>query len=131
MNDTLKIKYSKKQLRYALLFGVIWIVIYIFYALFRPDSYFGYGYLVMAIVFFAIYIHKKIFHYASIKNGILTRHTIFPKRIRLRDITEVDYFAGKYTLQTNHSTISINTMELDANSIKDLKKILDKINTKP
>lgn len=131
MDYILKIKYSKKQLRYGLLFGILWIAIFIFYVVFRPESYFGYGYLVMAIVFLAIYFHKKFFHYATIKNGILTKNNLLPKRIKLNEVTEVFYFAGKYQLKTNHSAMSINTLEIDQDSMKELKKILDNLKPKP
>ena len=131
MEKVIKIKYSKKQLRMGLVFGLLWIGIFIIYALFRPESYFGYGYLVMALIFLALYVYKKVFHYAKIEDGILTKNSILPKRIRLEDVRAVHYFAGKYQLKTQQTEISINTMEIDPNSLKELKKILDHIKPMP
>lgn len=131
MEKVIKIKYSKKQLRMVVVFGLLWIGIFLIYALFRPESYFGYGYLVMALIFLALYVYKKVFHYAKIEDGILTKNSILPKRIRLEDVTAVHYFAGKYQLKTQQTEISINTMEIDPNSLKELKKILDHIKPMP
>ena len=128
MSSILQIKYSKKQLRYSLIFGILWIVIFVAYLIFRSESYFGYGYLTIGIVFIGIYVYKKTFHYATINNGVLTKHNFTPKRIQLDQIIDVHYFAGKYTFKTEKSEISINTMEIDEKSIEDLKKIIHQIN---
>ena len=128
MTSTLQFKYSKKQLRSTLLFGLLWLIIFGFYFFFRTDSYFGYAYLIMGILFFASYIYKKTIHYATIQNGILTKHDPLPKRINLDQITDISYFAGKYKLLTQDSEMIINTMVLDKTSLEDLKKIINQIN---
>lgn len=121
-------KYSKKQLRIVFLFGILWFLIFAFYFFFRTESYFGYAYLVIGILFMGSYIYKKTFHFASLKNGILTKNDLLPKRINLDEVTEVNYFAGKYKLVTKTSEMIINTMILDQSSIEELKKIITQIN---
>ena len=128
MSSIIQIKYSKKQLRYSLIFGILWILIFVAYLIFRSESYFGYGYLAIGIFFLGTYFYKKTVHYATIKNDILIKNNIIPKRIQLDQITDVQYFAGKYTLISNNSEISINTMEIDKKSIEDLKKVINQIN---
>ncbi|MEO5788171.1 MAG: hypothetical protein ACOH2D_04955 [Gelidibacter sp.] len=128
MTSTLQFKYSKKQLLTILLFGILWLLIFGFYFFFRTESYFGYGYLAIGIGFLGSYIYKKTVHYATIKNGILTKHDLLPKRINLDQITDITYYAGKYKLMTKQSEMIINTMVLDKTSIEDLKKIINQIN---
>lgn len=128
MTSTLQFKYSKKQLRYSLVFGILWIVIFAAYLIFRSDSYFGYGYLAIGIFFLGTYIYKKKFHYATIKNGVLIKNDILPKRIKLDEITDVHYFSGKYKLMTKNSEMTINTMVIDKTSIDVLKNIVKQIN---
>lgn len=128
MNPTLQIKYSKKELRISLLFGTILVIIFILYTILRSDSYFGYAYLATGILLLATYIYKKIFNYATIKNGVLIKHAIIPKRIQLDQIIDVFYFSGKYKLMTKNSTLLINTMVIDKKSIEELKIIIKQLN---
>lgn len=128
MDSIIQLEYSKKQLRYSWMFGILWMLIFAFYFIFRKESYFGYAYLAIGILFLGTYIYKKTVHYATIKNGILIKKSIFSKRIKLDQITDVRYFAGKYSLMTDASEITINTMLLDKKSIDDLKKIIHQLN---
>ena len=128
MTSTLQFKYSKKQLRYSLGFGILWMLIFAFYFFFRTESYFGYGYLTIGILFIGSYIHKKLFYYATLKNGVLTKNDILSKRIKLDEITDVSYLGGKYKIMTTNSQMMINTMELSETSINDLKKVLEQVN---
>lgn len=128
MTSTLQFKYSKKQLRYSLGFGILWIIIFVAYLIFRSDSYFGYGYLIIGIFFLGTYVYKKTFHYAKIKNGVLIKNDILQKRIKLDEVTDVNYFSGKYKLLTKNSEMTINTMVIDKTSIEDLKKVINQLN---
>ena len=128
MRSAQQFKYSQKQLRTIFLFGILWLVIFGLYFFFRSESYFGYGYLVIGISFLASYIYKKTVHYATLKNGILTKHDMLPKRINLDQITDVNYYAGKYKIMTKQSEMTLNTMVLDKASIEELKKIISQIN---
>lgn len=130
MSRVVPIKYSKKQLRFSWLFGVLWLCIFGFYTIFLSDSYFGYGYLIIGILFLGTYIYKKTVHYITIKNGVLTKHGFFSKHVPLDQIKEVRYFAGKYKLVTPTSEVIINTMLIEKQSLDELKKILDHLNRK-
>lgn len=128
MKPSQQFRYSKKEQRYSLLFGILWLVIFVFYKFFRPDSYFGYGYLAIGIVFIGTFIYKKTSPYASIKNGVLSKNMIFSKRIKLDDITDIQYFSGKYKLTTTTSEMTINTMAMDKRAVEDLKNTIKHIN---
>ena len=128
MNSNLQFNYSQKQLRYSLGFGVLWLIIFIAYLIFRSESYLGYGYLVIGVLFIGSYFYKKIFHYAVIKDGVLIKNDVLKKRIKLDEITDVHYFSGKYRLLTPHSEMIINTMVIDKTAIEDLKKVIKQIN---
>ncbi|MEO8773630.1 MAG: hypothetical protein ABI371_04800 [Gelidibacter sp.] len=128
MTSTQQFKYSQKQLRYSLGFGILWIIIFVGYLIFRSESYLGYGYLAIGILFLGSYFYKKIFHYAIIKDGVLIKNDILPKRIKLDTITDAHYVAGKYKLMTKTSEMTINTMVLDKTSIENLKKVIKQLN---
>ncbi len=128
MKSVHQFKYSRKQLRSTLLSGILWFLIFGFYFFFRTESYFGYGYLAIGIGFLGSYIYKKALHYATLKNGILTKNNLLPKRINLDQITDVTYFSGKYKLITQDSEMIINTMVLEKNSLEDLKQIIKQLN---
>ena len=130
MTSTLQLKYSKKQLLYSLGFGLLWILIFVFYYVFRSESYFGYGYLAIGVVFLANYLYKKLFHYASIENGVLIKNDLFRKQIKLNEITDLHYFSGKYKLLSRQSEMTLNTMLLEKKSLEDLKKVIKQINNK-
>jgi len=130
MSAVIQIKYSKKQLRYSLIFGLLWLLIFVFYIIFRSESYFGYGYLVIGILFLGTYFYKKSVHYITIKEGVLTKNGIPSKRVQLDEITEVRYFAGEYKLVTDASELTINTMLIHKDSLKNLKSILDQLKSK-
>ena len=53
---------------------------------------------------------------------------MLPKRINLDQITDVNYYAGKYKIMTKQSEMTLNTMVLDKASIEELKKIISQIN---
>ena len=121
------IKYSKKQLRQNLIFGVIWLLIFIGYLSFGSQSNLRYGYLIMGIFFLSNYLYQKTKHYLTIEGGFLKKNYIFPKKISLKDIKEVRYFAGEYKLISENSELKINTVVIDKTSLKDLKVILDNL----
>ena len=128
MTSNLQFNYSQKQLRYSLGFGILWLIIFIAYLIFRSESYLSYGYLVIGVLFIGSYFYKKIFHYAVIKDGVLIKNDVLKKRIKLDEITDVHYFSGKYRLLAPHSEMIINTMVLDKTAIEDLKKVIKQIN---
>src|SRR5690606_6837181 len=121
------IKYSKKQLRQNLIFGVIWILVFIGYLSFGSQSNLRYGYLIMGIFFLSNYIYQKTKHYLTIENGVIKKNYIFPKKIFLEDIKEVRYFAGEYKLISDSSELIINTVVIDETSLKDLRSVLDNL----
>jgi hypothetical protein len=125
--STIFIKYSKKQLRHNLIFGIIWILIFIGYLSFGSQSNLRYGYLIIGIFFLGNYLYQKIKHYLTIENGVLKKNYIFPKKISLEDIKEVRYFAGEYKLISNTNELIINTVVIDKTSLKDLRSILDNL----
>lgn len=130
MDDTILIKYSKKQLRYSLIFGTFLLLIFIGYLIFNNGSFFGYGYLLSGLFFMGTYFYKKFFHYATIENGVFKKSGFKAKQIKLNQVEEVNYFAGEYKLVSKNQLMKINTMEIDAASLIVLKKIFANLKTK-
>ena len=80
---------------------------------------------IFLLIFYIFYTEKQ---YLTIKNGILTKNDMFlSKSIPLRDIKEIKYFAGDYTLITDHKKLTIETDPIDKNSLEKFKAILNEL----
>lgn len=119
------IKYSKKPLNYSLIFGILWLVIFISYLVSGNIRYFKYFYLIVGIPLLITYIFEKTKHYLTIENGVITKNQLFPKRIELAKITDIRYFAGEYKLISDTSEMRILTQFIDKDSLEDLKAVIE------
>ena len=64
----------------------------------------------------------------TIKNGILTKNSLIPKKIKLNEIKRIKKFAGDYKLKTNGSEFVIDTQIIDPSSLAELNAELEKLN---
>lgn len=124
MDFNLYIKYSQKQLRFSLLTGIVWLAFFVFYFYSENDHDIGYIYLAIGVFSLGTYVYKKTVHYATIKDGVLIRNQIIPKRRELNQIMNLKFDSGKYTFMTENSAITLNTMGIDTQSIEDLQKVI-------
>jgi hypothetical protein len=119
------IKYSKKRLNYNLIFGLIWLLIFVAYLFLKTNSFLKYGYLFIGILFLSTYFFEKTKHYLTIENGVITKNQLFPKRIQLDKIKDIRYFAGEYKLISDTSEIRILTQFIEKKSLEDLKTVIE------
>lgn len=124
------IKYSKKRLNYNLIFGLIWLLIFVAYLFLKTNSFLKYGYLFIGILFLSTYFFEKTKQYLTIENGVITKNQLFPKRIELDKITDIRYFAGEYKLISDTSEMRIITSIIEKQSLEDLKALMDTLKLK-
>jgi hypothetical protein len=62
--------------------------------------------------------------YLKIESGVLTKNSLFPKKINLSDIIQIKKFAGDLTLFTATDKLVINIDWVDKDSFKELELLL-------
>lgn len=133
----MKIKYSKERLRSSYKFGLIFVIagvlVTIAFALFSDSNKFelesaGIGLIGFGIFSLVIYYYENRKQYLTIKNGILTKNTLIPKKIDLSEIEQIKKFAGDYKLKSNKTEFVIDTQIIDPNSLVELNTELEKLN---
>lgn len=124
----MKIRYTKKRLRYNLIFGILWMVLGSSAIIFESGNVFNYGYLIMGILYLGTYLFENSKQYLTIENGIISKNLLIPKNINLNEITRIKKFAGDYVLKTDSTELKINTGLIDKNSLLELNAVLDNLN---
>lgn len=125
----MRIKYKKRQLNVNLVFGVFWLAFGLL-SLFTKEntSWTDYGYLVISVMYFALYYYQRQQGYLMIENGVMRINGSFGKKIKLTDIKEIKKFAGDYIIKTDKKELGINTQLMDPKSLVALDEELAKLN---
>jgi hypothetical protein len=125
----MRIKYKKRQLNVNLVFGVLWLAFGLL-SLFTKEntSWTDYGYLVISVMYFALYYYQRQQGYLMIENGVMRINGSFGKKIKLTDIKEIKKFAGDYIIKTDKKELGINTQLMDPKSLVALDEELAKLN---
>ncbi len=119
------IRYKKKYLKSRLIFGIGFPLLGLAAILLDDNpSIFFYGYFLIGFIGLATYLFEKQKQYLSIENGILTKNTLFPKKIHLADIILIKKFAGDLTLITEKEKLVINIDLIDEESFVNLELLL-------
>lgn len=133
----MKIKYSKVRLNSNYQFGVTFviagIIMTIVFTFFNTANKFeldaaGFGLFGGGCFSLLIYYFEKKKQYLTLKNGVLTKNTLIPKKINLKDITSIKKFAGDYILKSNSTEFVIDTQIIDFDSLNDLTIELEQLN---
>ena len=124
----MKIKYTKRRLRYYLIFAVLWLLMGIISITSYPEARLNYGFFIFGMVYLSIYLYTRYHQYLSIENGIITKQSLIPKKLNLSEIQQIRKFGGDYTLKTDTEELKINTQIIDKESLIALDKILDNLN---
>ncbi|WP_235841756.1 hypothetical protein [Confluentibacter sediminis] len=124
----MKIRYTKKRLRYYLIFGILWMVLGSSAIIFESGNVFNYGYLLMGILYLGTYLFENRKQYLTIENGVISKNLLVSKKINLNEITRIKKFAGDYVLKTDLTELKINTGLIDKTSLSDLNAVLDNLN---
>ncbi len=137
--DMKKIKYAENQLKQSYFLGIFFIisgiiltVVFTIYGGLEELNLDGSGIGLIGGGILALITHYyvKQKQYLTIKNGILIKNSLFPKKINLNQIRRIKKFAGDYTLITENSKLTIDTQVIDKNSLKELNSELEKLEVK-
>uniref|UniRef100_UPI00404AE5D5 hypothetical protein n=1 Tax=Gelidibacter sp. TaxID=2018083 RepID=UPI00404AE5D5 len=124
----MKIRFTKKRLKYYLIFGIIWLVFGTTAVIFNSENVFNYGYIIIGILYFGTYLFENNKHYLTIENGIISKNHLIPKKINLNEIKRIKKFAGDYILKTDSTELRINTELIEEKSLAELKTVLENLN---
>ncbi|MDR5589083.1 hypothetical protein [Christiangramia sp. SM2212] len=61
--------------------------------------------------------YERKHQYISIQDGTLTRHSIFPKSIKIDEIRKIHKFINTYQIETSNKTLTINKNIIEAESM--------------
>ncbi|MBO3100091.1 hypothetical protein [Gelidibacter pelagius] len=124
----MKIKFKKKRLRYFMAIGILWLIFGVIAVIFFSDNIFNYGYLLLGILYFSIYLFEHNKQYLTIEDGTISKNHLIPKKINLKDIKSIKLFAGDYKLKTDTDELIIDTKFIDEKSLIDLETVLKSLN---
>ena len=125
----MKIFYNKRQLKVALIFGIIWIVIGLAAIISRSENNFLTGFTFLGIAYLILYLIKRNIPYVLITDEFIQVHNFIRKKIYLKDIQEIKYFAGDYILRSSDKELRIDTNFVDKESLPKLKKFIEELKT--
>jgi hypothetical protein len=132
----MKFRYIKNRLKYGIVIGALYAISGIIIILIckinnntNGTAYsVGLGILSVAPVSLLISLFEHKNQYLSIKNSILTKHTLFPVSINLKQEISVKKFAGDFTLKTKDKKFIIDTHIINASCLEKLSQELNKYN---
>lgn len=132
-----KIRYTKERLKSNLRIGILFMAIGIIAILlafvigeWKSISFIsiGIGQISAGIFLFALYYFENKKQYLTLKNGELTKNTLFPKKLKLTEVKSIREFAGDLKLITERGGFVIDTQIIDPDSLVELKNELKKHN---
>lgn len=107
--------------------GIVLIIIFAFYngpgTLYGSSA--GIGLIAGSLFTFGIYFFEKQRQYLTIKNGMLIRSGLFPKKIKLDRVVQIKKFAGDYILLTDKEKFTIDTQILEWEDLVVLERELN------
>lgn len=120
----IKILYNQKQARRTFVFGILAVVLGILAQIYRPNYLLG-GFIGIGIVYIVTYIAQTFSPYVLITTDFIQRNSFPIKKIALKDITEIKYFAGDYIIKKPGKEIVIDTNYIDKESLPLLRQFVD------
>jgi len=125
----MKIKYTKKKLRFNLIMGLVWLVFLLVNMIFNDfNKWSDYIWIAVPLMYIGMYFYEYFNQYLTIYDGIIKESSPFGKKVYLNEIIEIKKFAGDYILKTTKKELTINTQIIDPNSLSDLNSELEKLN---
>ncbi len=131
-----KIRYSKERLRGNLRLGIFFVAIGIILTLlsfvFSWEKFslasMGTGQILAGFPMFIIYYFENKKQYLTVKNGELIKNSLFPKKIKLKEVKVIREFAGDLRLITGNTEFVIDTQIVETNSLQEFRSILKNYN---
>ncbi len=127
----MKIAYKKKHLTTTLIFGLFWLVGFLFGVIIKEGpNWTDYGWIFISLLNLGLYFYQTNYKYLTIENGIINLNGPFPfgKKINMTEIKRIKKFAGDYILKADKKELTINTQIIDPKSLIELNIELEKLN---
>ncbi|WP_127844742.1 hypothetical protein [Psychroflexus aestuariivivens] len=90
----------------------------------------GFGQIGGGLFMLLVYYFEKNKQYLSLNKGELIKNTLFPKKIKLKEIVSIKEFAGDLKLISAKNEFVIDTQIIETNSLLKLKGELENYNLK-
>ncbi len=124
----MKIPYKKKRITVNLILGLIWMIYAVILTqLNYNSSWIDYGWFIMSIAYFILYLYQKREKYLTIEDGIIKQNWPCGKKLNLSKIKYNRHFAGDIILKTDENNLSINGALIDEKTYDGLKEELKKL----
>ncbi|RXG20683.1 hypothetical protein [Leeuwenhoekiella aequorea] len=122
------IRYAKERLTSNLRLGLFFfgtgLLLFVGELLFsgadNSMSVIGSGQIFGGSTLLAVYYFEYKKQYLTLRNGVLTKHTLFPKHIQLTQLKSIKEFAGDLKLITSKQEFIVNTQIVDPISLAEL-----------
>jgi hypothetical protein len=133
-----KFSYTQNRLRSTRIFGFVFLVIGALLLLLGlavgtwsdlPIRSVGVGQMGAGVFALLLAYYEKKYQYLTLTDGFLEKHTFFPKKIKLKEVTSVKEFAGDLTLFTAKGAFVIDTHSIDAADLTALRDVLNELKT--
>ena len=123
----MKVSYNKKKALISLILGIVWTLIGITSIAADSENNFLSGFLIIGIAYLAIYFIQRNIPYVLITDEFIQVCNITKRKIYLKDVLEVKYFAGDYTIKSAAKELSIDTNFVEKESLPNLKKAIEEL----
>lgn len=123
----MEVAYNKKKSHISLILGVTWIVIGITSIIGDSGNNFLSGFLFIGIAYLAIYFIQRNVPYVLITDEFIQVCNFTKRKIYLKDITEIKYFAGDYVIKSASKELSIDSNFVEKESLPSLKNAIEEL----
>ncbi len=124
MGETIKIRYKRSRIRNGLIFSGIMIGAWLLMTILYPETRINFVVLAFAVLYLAMVLRDHHKQYLTVRDGMLKKNTLPPKKVRLQEVESVRKFAGDYTLKYGDKKLVIHTDWIDGESLKKMNEIL-------
>ena len=125
------IYYQKKKLNYQLYSGIGFLISGIAIVLLNNFSLIYYTWVLLGLLQLGTWYYKKKHQYLHISEGRLTKNSLFPKSIKLNELTAIWKFKSSFTIETRQTKIKIDKDQMEDESLYKLTDLLNQIELKP
>ncbi|PKD20211.1 hypothetical protein APR41_14610 [Salegentibacter salinarum] len=125
------IYYPQKRLKYKLLYGIVSVIIGSFAFIIDSEPIFIYPWVILGFLEIGTWYYEKKYHYLHIDHNILTKNSLFPKSIDLRQVTAIRKNRNSFVLESEGKNIRIHKGLVASQSLNQLTDLLDEIQLQP
>ena len=125
------IYYQKKKLNYQLYSGIGFLIFGIAIVLLNNFSLIYYTWVLLGLLQLGTWYFKKKHQYLYITEDSLTKNSLFPKSIKLTELTAIWKFKSSFTLETRQAKLKIDKDQMEDESLYKLTDFLNQIELKP